>query len=165
MPPSDKPVERWFVHGKVVGQRGTVNCPTVMNDPERKTFPQRWEDVPSLVYDPIERLKALDRDGVDGEVLFPNDPVQSGTFFQGDAEFELACVQAYNDGLAEWRETSDRFVSSQRKRKLDEEIFGWLKQFGGLRRARVTGRWKIQQLADLALATLNLVRMRSLLRA
>ena len=107
---SDKPVERWFVHGKVVGERGTVNCPTVMSDPDRKTFPQRWDEVPALVYDPIERLKALEQDGVDGEVLFPNDPVQSGTFFQGDAEFELACVQAYNDALAEWREHSDRYI-------------------------------------------------------
>ena len=87
---SDKPVERWFVNGKVVGERGTVNCPTVMGDPMRKTFPQRWDEVPPIVYDPVERLKALDDDGVDGEVLFPNDPVQSGTFFQGDAEFELA---------------------------------------------------------------------------
>ena len=73
--PTDKPVERWFVNNKVVGERGTVNCPTVMNDPLRKTFPQRWEDVPPVVYDPMERLKALDRDGIDGEVLFPNDPV------------------------------------------------------------------------------------------
>ena len=48
-----------------------------MSDPLRKTFPQRWDEVPSLVYDPAERLKALDDDGVDGEVLFPNDPVQS----------------------------------------------------------------------------------------
>ena len=107
---SDKPVERWFVNGKVVGERGTVNCPTAMGDPDRKTFPQRWEEVPSFVYDPVERLKALDRDGIDGEVLFPNDPVQSSTFFQGDADFELACVQAYNDGLSEWRQVSDRYV-------------------------------------------------------
>lgn len=107
---SDTPVERWFVHGKVVGERGTVNCPTAMNDPLRKTFPQHWEEVPKFVYDPSQRLKALDRDGIDGEVLFPNDPVQSATFFQGDAEFELACVQAYNDGLSEWREVSDRYI-------------------------------------------------------
>jgi uncharacterized protein len=108
--PTDKPVQRWFVNGKVVGERGTVNCPTAMNDPLRRTFPQRWDEVPSFVYDPAERLKALDRDGVDAEVLFPNDPIQSGTILQGDAEFELACVQAYNDGLAEWRQVSDRFV-------------------------------------------------------
>jgi transposase len=57
----------------------------------------------------------------------------------------------------------DAFKISQRKRKLDEEIFGWLKQFGGLRRARVTRRWKIQQLADIALGTLNLIRMSKLL--
>lgn len=80
----------------------------------------------------------------------------------------LAPINLVDGPWARWlnqrRETSDAFAISQRKRKLDEEIFGWLKQFGGLRRARVTGRWKIQQLADLALATLNLVRMRSLLR-
>ena len=99
---SDKPVERWFVNGKVVGERGTVNCPTAMGDPLRRTFPQRWEEVPKNVYDPVERLKAMDHDGVDGEILFPNDPIQSGTMLQGDPEFELACVQAYNDGLAEW---------------------------------------------------------------
>ena len=32
------------------------------------------------------------------------------------------------------------FKTSQRKRRQSEEIFGWLKQFGGLRRARVLGR-------------------------
>jgi transposase len=57
------------------------------------------------------------------------------------------------------------FKISQRKRRLDEEIFGWLKQFGGLRRTRVVGRKKIQQLADLALSALNLVRMSKLLPA
>jgi transposase len=55
------------------------------------------------------------------------------------------------------------FQISQRKRKLDEEIFGWCKVVGGLRRMRVAGRWKIQQLADIALATLNLIRMGKLL--
>ncbi|HEU4753120.1 MAG TPA: IS5 family transposase, partial [Armatimonadota bacterium] len=58
----------------------------------------------------------------------------------------------------------EAFQVSQRKRKLDEEIFGWLKQFGGLRRARLVGRWKLQQLADLALGTLNLIRMSTLLK-
>ena len=70
-------------------------------------------------------------------------------------------------GWARWfnqrRSRNKGFKVSQRKRKLNEEIFGWLKQFGGLRRARVTGRWKIQQYADLALSALNLIRMRSLL--
>jgi transposase len=58
---------------------------------------------------------------------------------------------------------NEAFRISQRKRKLDEEIFGWLKQFGGLRRARLVGRWKLQQLADIALSALNLIRMSKLL--
>lgn len=107
----ERPVERWFIHGEVVGERGVVNCPTVMGDPMRKTFPQRWDEVPDIVYDPAQRLKALDSDGIDGEVLFPNDPVQGATFFQGnDPEFELACVQATNDALAGWRAVSDRYI-------------------------------------------------------
>jgi predicted TIM-barrel fold metal-dependent hydrolase len=107
---ADRPVERWVVNGQVVGNRGVCNCPTVMDDPMRKTFPQRWEEVPAHVYEPQARLGALDSDGVDAEVLFPNDPVQSGTFFQGSAEFELDCVRAYNDCLATWREVSERYV-------------------------------------------------------
>lgn len=59
--------------------------------------------------------------------------------------------------------SDNAFKISQRKRKLDEEVFGWLKVFGGLRRARVVGRWKIQQLADIALGSLNLIRMSKLL--
>jgi predicted TIM-barrel fold metal-dependent hydrolase len=106
----DRPVQRWVVNGQVVGNRGIVNCPTVMNDPMRKYFPQHWDEVPSYVYNPVDRLTALDKDGVDAEVLFPNDPVQSGCFFQGNAEFELDCVRAYNDTLAEWREVSERYA-------------------------------------------------------
>lgn len=107
----DHAVERWLVNGQVVGERGVVNCPTVMDDPMRKTFPQRWEEVPAKVYDPAKRLEALDSDGIDGEILFPNDPVQGATFFQGDdPEFELAAAQAYNDAMAEWTKVSDRYV-------------------------------------------------------
>ena len=108
--PYDYTVQRWSVNGQIVGDRGVSNCPTVMDDPMRKYFPQRWEEVPTYVYSPRDRLWALDNDGVDAEVLFPNDPVQSATFFQGDAEFELDCVRAYNDALTAWREVSDRYV-------------------------------------------------------
>jgi uncharacterized protein len=99
------PVERWMVNGEI--QSGNVcNCPTAMVD--RISYPQRWEEVPHEVYDPASRLKALDRDRVDAEVLFPNGP--GGTFLYGDPQFELACVRAYNDALAEYRRVSDRFV-------------------------------------------------------
>jgi predicted TIM-barrel fold metal-dependent hydrolase len=43
-------------------------------------------------------------------VLFPNTPVQGLNFAQTDPEFEIACVQAYNDALGEWRQYSDRYI-------------------------------------------------------
>jgi len=104
-------VERWVVHGKPVSRRGVANCAAAMGDPLRRTYPQRWEEVPPTVYDPAKRLQALDADRVDGEVLFFNDPVDSATLpFQGEPEFELACVRAYNDALAQWRQVSDRYI-------------------------------------------------------
>ncbi len=104
------PVHRWMVNGKLRG--GFVaNCPAIMPGGVAKAYyPQRWEEVPKKAYDPLERLKALDHDRVDGEVLFPNTPVQNGTFFEGDAAFELDCVRAHNDALAEWRQASKRYI-------------------------------------------------------
>ncbi len=106
-------VEKWTTYGRATGAEGpgvsgVCNCPAVMGDPF-PTYPQRWEEVPKLAIDPIERLKALDIDGVDAEVLFPNNP---GPNFVGpkDPEFELDAVRAYNDALAEWRQASDRYI-------------------------------------------------------
>jgi uncharacterized protein len=103
-------VHRWSANGEVLrgAARGVSNCPAIMDDPLRNVYPRRWEEVPTKGYVPAERLEAIDSDGVDAEVLFPN---EAGSFYQfGDAEFELACVQAYNDALADWREASDRFI-------------------------------------------------------
>ena len=99
-------VHRWFVYGKPRGDN-VGNCPALMGEPF-PTFPQRWEEVPALGYDPAERLKALDADGIDAEVLFPNPP--GGTFYElDDPEFELDVVRAYNDSLAKWTTVSDRY--------------------------------------------------------
>jgi predicted TIM-barrel fold metal-dependent hydrolase len=109
--PMDRVVERWRINGTFVEKRGVSNCAAYMNDPMRATFPQRWEEVPRGVYDPVERLKVLATDGIDGEVLYPNPPIQNATFFQSDAEFELACVQAYNNAMyEEWYQVSKNFI-------------------------------------------------------
>ena len=83
---------------------------------------------------------------------------------------EIAVPPVNDDGnWARWfnqrRGDTAGYKVSQQKRKLDEEIFGRLKQYGGLRRVLVTGRWKIQQIANMALSTLNLIRMSKLLAA
>jgi transposase len=48
---------------------------------------------------------------------------------------------------------------SQRARKKIEQMFGWMKQAGGLRKVRHVGRWKIQQVAYLWAAAYNLLRL------
>lgn len=106
-------------------------------------------------YDTEDFLLALEDRGID-----PHIACKSGK--------EIDVPREDDEGAwARWfnqQGSRDRaFKTSQRKRRLDEEIFGWLKGFGGLRRVRVVGRWKIQQLADVGLATLNLVRMSRLL--
>jgi len=53
---------------------------------------------------------------------------------------------------------------SQRARKRVEEIFGWLKTVGGLRKTRFRGTARVGWMFTWALAAYNLVRMRNLLQ-
>jgi len=54
------------------------------------------------------------------------------------------------------------YAVSQKKRKLVEEIFGWMKTVGNLRKVKYRGREKVSWHFNLAAAAYNLVRMRSL---
>lgn len=56
----------------------------------------------------------------------------------------------------------DGYAISQRKRKRVEEIFGWLKTVGGLRKTRHKGREKVEWMFTFGLAIFNLVRIRNL---
>jgi IS5 family transposase len=57
------------------------------------------------------------------------------------------------------------YAISQQKRKRVEEIFGWLKTVGGLRKTRHRGVARVGWMFTFALAAYNLVRMRNLLSA
>lgn len=57
------------------------------------------------------------------------------------------------------RKKSKRFAVAQRVRKRVEEIIGWTKVIGGLRRSRHVGRWKITQQALIVHSAYNLLRM------
>ena len=57
------------------------------------------------------------------------------------------------------------YALSQRKRKRVEEIFGWVKTVGGLRKTRHRGVGRVDWMFSLALAAYNLVRMRNLASA
>jgi transposase len=51
---------------------------------------------------------------------------------------------------------------SQRKRKLVEEVFGWLKTVAGQRKTKYRGIWRVGWIFTFAAAAYNLVRMRNL---
>ena len=57
------------------------------------------------------------------------------------------------------------YAISQRKRKRVEEIFGWVKTVGGLRKTRHRGVALVDWIFSFALAAYNLVRMRNLASA
>jgi hypothetical protein len=57
------------------------------------------------------------------------------------------------------------YAVSQRLRKLVEQIFGWAKTVGLLRKTRHRGRERVAWVWTFTLAAYNLVRMRNLLRA
>src|SRR4030095_11658544 len=104
-------VDRWIVDGREVPLDGVADCGAAM--PERTENPQRWSDVPAVVYDPKSRLKVMDAAGIDYAVLYPTVAGVGGQSFGHieDPELELACVQAYNDWLLqEWAGVSQRFI-------------------------------------------------------
>lgn len=108
-------------------------------------------------YDAGDFLVALDERGVESHVACKS--IKEIDVFGREGE------GVWERWFNQQRQGDPGYKVSQRKRKLNEEIFGWLKGFGGLRRMRVVGRWKIQQLADIALGTLNLIRMSKLQKA
>ncbi len=57
------------------------------------------------------------------------------------------------------RQKTERFKVAQKVRKRVEEIIGWDKVVGGMRRSRHVGRWKIHQHVLLVNAAYNLLRM------
>jgi hypothetical protein len=78
------------------------------------------------------------------------------------AEYERNTAQWPN-----WLTTSERehpgFVISQKKRKLVEKIFGWIKFVAGLRKTKFRGRRRVAWAFSLAAAAANLIRMAKLI--
>jgi predicted TIM-barrel fold metal-dependent hydrolase len=101
----------WVIDGVKSGLLGNGSAGALMAD--RDVEPRAWEEVPAASYDPAKRLEAMDADGVDYSVLYPTIAGVAGESFGRlkDPEFEIACVQAYNDWLIEeWAGHSKRFV-------------------------------------------------------
>ena len=78
----------------------------------------RFSEMRAGCYNPVERLRDMDADGVEVEVLFPTVPGMAGTLFAGakDRQLALCCLQAYNDWLA------DTWCAADRRRLIGQMI-------------------------------------------
>ena len=77
------------------------------------SHPRVFSEVPDTMWSASGRVRALDEHGVAAQVLYPNILGFSiNTLLSvGDADFHLACVQAYNDFISDWaNEAPGRFV-------------------------------------------------------
>ena len=76
--------------------------------------PVRYDDMIPGCYDPVERVKDMDIDGVHGALCFPSFPGFAGRVFHRakDKDLALLCVQAWNDfSVDEWCATApDRLI-------------------------------------------------------
>ncbi len=92
----------WMVGGKPIGAPGAYSLAGFNGTiPE---FPDTYAEIPASTYDPAERLRHLDAEGIWAQVLYPN---VGGFGAQGFLHLEepalmLECVQAYNDFLIDW---------------------------------------------------------------
>ena len=77
---------------------------------EAQVLSPALDEVPRKVYEPLERLKALDEDRVDAEVFFRTIRAEEEFAFTEDARVRARLRQAYNDALAEWRAASPRYI-------------------------------------------------------
>ncbi len=93
---------RWYVDGDT--PLGSVGAPSQAGlryeDPESITFEGMIQDVRPGAYDPGPRLKDLEVDGVDGEVIYPTLGARLYTILESD--LLSACFRASNDWMAEF---------------------------------------------------------------
>jgi transposase len=78
-------------------------------------------------------------------------------------------IAEYQRHWPSWLKSSERddagYAISQRKRKLVEKAFGWMKFVAGMRRTKLRGRRRVDWVFRLAAAACNLIRMAKLIPA
>ena len=103
----------WHFEDKVFPYIG-LNAVAGKSPEEYGLEPLRFQDMIPGCYDPVERVKDMDVDGVQAACCFPSFPGFGGRVFlnANDKELALACLQAWNDfSVDEWCATApSRYV-------------------------------------------------------
>jgi predicted TIM-barrel fold metal-dependent hydrolase len=108
-----KGAQVWKFEGQVYN-RTALDATAGRKKTEIARDPYRYDQILRGCYDPVERLKDMDEDGIWAELCFPTFPRFAGVMFLNakDKELALACVEAYNDFmLDEWCAAApDRYI-------------------------------------------------------
>ncbi len=94
--------DAWVIEGQATTLGMEVQAGRKFED--YKASGETYDSIRKGAYDPVERLKDMDLDGIDAQVLYSN----TGTFrllHIADVELQAACMRAYNDFLSEFCST------------------------------------------------------------
>jgi predicted TIM-barrel fold metal-dependent hydrolase len=102
--------DMWFVDNDI--PLGPVGFSVIRKSGEKaigELFLPQWELIHEASYDPSARLEVLNRLGIRAQILYPNvGGFGSSRFIQlEDEALRLACIQIYNDAVAELQSETD----------------------------------------------------------
>ena len=122
----------------------------------------------SEVEESLDLARRQKRKGRNLKTIGGDKGYHQGKFVKGLRRLGISPHVALRDGwnipgLDERTTKKVGYKISQTIRKRIEEIFGWLKTVGGLRKSRFRGIERLEQYAQMAGAALNLLRMGRLL--
>lgn len=96
--------EAWsFEGGAVLHLIGLENVGG--DNPKRNSWKFRYENTSPSFYDPKERIKSMDVDGIDVALFFPS--VAGHTSAIQDDDLYRECVRVYNDAAWDWAQAGD----------------------------------------------------------
>ncbi len=93
----------WMVAGERLGAPGYYSM-AGWNGVMPQSVPATYDEIHPSMYDSTARLRFMDEQGLQAQVLYPNvGGFGNGYFLRlGDRELVAACVGAYNDFLTDW---------------------------------------------------------------
>jgi predicted TIM-barrel fold metal-dependent hydrolase len=105
--------DTWMADGERLGAPGFYSM-AGWDGVMPASIPDTFDDISPAMYDPRARLRFLDEEGIDAQVLYPNvGGFGNGYFLRlGDRDLVAGCVRAYNDFLTDWTSTApDRLLA------------------------------------------------------
>ncbi len=97
---SDTGFDECSIDGQLVTDRGLVGLGNAAEPFDDFSRGRRYEDLNPAAFDPQERVKVLDAEGIDLAVLYPGLGLTLGGI--NDPELAVASCRVYNEWVADW---------------------------------------------------------------